>query len=187
MCGATRRDGDRECWRCGTVYPQRKKPQVRNVGLVDYTTLSPEDRREMQAAHLRLLERTAQERNYKRLGFLPIPRPLGRVAGAGGIVRERDSGGHSRCTGDLPDVCLWRNHVGQLTDVTGAVHPFGLAVGSADLDRRACSERSIDRARVQITHGTTAARAARLARGGAEVWWVLLMRRTQRRRGIGSG
>lgn len=35
--------------------------------------------------------------------------------------------------GDLPDVCLWRNHVGQLTDVTGAVHPFGLAVGSADL------------------------------------------------------
>lgn len=35
--------------------------------------------------------------------------------------------------GRLPDVCLWRNHVGQLTDVTGAVHPFGLAVGSADL------------------------------------------------------
>lgn len=66
MCGATRRDGDRECWRCGVVYPQRKKPQVRNVPLVDYTTLSPEDRREMQAAHLRLLERTAQERNYKK-------------------------------------------------------------------------------------------------------------------------
>jgi hypothetical protein len=36
------------------------------VELVDYTTLSPEDRREMQAAHLRLLERTAQERNYKK-------------------------------------------------------------------------------------------------------------------------
>lgn len=35
--------------------------------------------------------------------------------------------------GRLPDVCLWRNHVGQLTDAGGRTHPFGLAVGSADL------------------------------------------------------
>jgi superfamily II DNA or RNA helicase len=65
MCGATRRDGDRECWRCGVVYPQRKKPVVRNVGLVDFSTLSPEDRVEMEAAHLRGLERTAEQRGYK--------------------------------------------------------------------------------------------------------------------------
>jgi len=35
--------------------------------------------------------------------------------------------------GRLPDVCLWRNHVGQLTDTNGRPHRFGLAVGSADL------------------------------------------------------
>lgn len=35
--------------------------------------------------------------------------------------------------GRLPDVCLWRNHVGQLRDERGRVHRFGLAVGSADL------------------------------------------------------
>lgn len=35
--------------------------------------------------------------------------------------------------GRLPDVCLWRNHVGQLRDEDGRTHRFGLAVGSADL------------------------------------------------------
>ena len=35
--------------------------------------------------------------------------------------------------GALPDVCLWRNHVGQLRDESGRVHRFGLSVGSADL------------------------------------------------------
>jgi hypothetical protein len=54
------------CWRCGAEYPKRKSAVVRNVPLVDYSTISPEDRAEMQAAHLRLLERTAQERNYKK-------------------------------------------------------------------------------------------------------------------------
>lgn len=35
--------------------------------------------------------------------------------------------------GKLPDVCLWRNHVGVLRDERGVTHRFGLAVGSADL------------------------------------------------------
>lgn len=35
--------------------------------------------------------------------------------------------------GRLPDVCLWRNHVGQFTDAGERTHRFGLAVGSADL------------------------------------------------------
>lgn len=65
MCGATRRMGEEQCWRCGTTYPKRKPARVRNVGLVDFSTLPPEDRREMEQAHLRLLERTAKERGYK--------------------------------------------------------------------------------------------------------------------------
>lgn len=35
--------------------------------------------------------------------------------------------------GKLPDVRVWRNHVGALRDERGVTHRFGLAVGSADL------------------------------------------------------
>lgn len=35
--------------------------------------------------------------------------------------------------GQLPDVVLWRNHVGKVQDQRGQWHAFGLAVGSADL------------------------------------------------------
>lgn len=65
MCGATRRQGDAECWRCSAAYPKRKAVAVRDVRLVDYSTISPEDRREMEAAHLAGLERTAEQRGYK--------------------------------------------------------------------------------------------------------------------------
>jgi hypothetical protein len=35
--------------------------------------------------------------------------------------------------GKLPDVRLWRNHVGAVQAIDGTTHRFGLAVGSADL------------------------------------------------------
>lgn len=35
--------------------------------------------------------------------------------------------------GALPDVCLWRNHVGVVRGEDGRTHRFGLGIGSADL------------------------------------------------------
>ena len=49
-------------------------------------------------------------------------------------MREQEIQNHIRLAiGSLPDVRIWRNNTGRLTDKRGIPVSFGLAVGSADL------------------------------------------------------